>query len=346
MTDIPTVAAGAATGHVAADSKSLACTIFREGKPAESPARLHQISEILAEPGTLVWFDIVDPGPHDLALVQREFGLHPLAIEDAVQAHERPKIEAYGDYWFLVVEGASLADAASIRFHEIAIFAGHNFLVSVRHDPAYPLEEIEARWHAHPERLRRGGGFLLYTILDTIVDGYFPVADVFEDRVHEMEASLFHESPFGGDTLRSIFSMKQDGQAFRRAVLPMRDILTPIIRGDMTFFPEEELVYYRDVYDHAIRVIDQLDTLRDLLGSALEIHLSVVANKQNEVAKQLTIIATIFLPLSFLTGFFGQNFSFLISHITGPGTFLLFGIGTEVLALVALLVLFRTRGWF
>ena len=190
-----------------------------------------------------------------------------------MQAHQRPKIEPYGGYWFLVVQGITLQPDDAPVFHEIAIFAGQKFLVTVRHEPAFPLQEIESRWHSHPDRLRRGGGFLLYTILDTVVDGYFPVANDFEDRVETLEESLFHQTPLGGEVLRDIFNMKQEGQQFRRAVLPMRDILNPIIRGDMTLFPEEEIVYYRDVYDHSIRVIDQLDTVRDLLSSALEIHL-------------------------------------------------------------------------
>jgi magnesium transporter len=324
----------------------LSCKVFREGKAAGSPEHLHQISEILNEAGTLVWFDLVDPDPQDMGVLQQEFHLHPLAIEDAVQAHERPKIEAYGDYWFLIIQGTSASEDDGVVFHEIAIFAGPKFLVTVRHEPAYPLEEIEQRWHAHPERLRRGGGFLLYTILDTVVDGYFPVAEQLEDRVDAIEEDLFAGMPLGNHVVRDIFMLKQRGQEFRRAVLPMRDILNPIIRGDLTLFPEEEVIYYRDVYDHAIRVVDQLDALRDLLASALDIHLSTVANQQNEVAKQLTIIATIFLPLSFLTGFFGQNFSFLVDHITGTGAFWLLAIGTEVVTLLVMVVFFKWRRWF
>jgi magnesium transporter len=327
-------------------SSRLSCQIFREGKAAGGPSHLGEISEILDEHGTLVWFDLVDPVPEDMNVLQEEFHLHPLAIEDAVLAHERPKIEAYGNYWFLVVQGTTIGSDKTVKFHEIAIFAGEKFLVTVRHDPAYPLDEIEQRWHAHPERLRRGGGFLLYTILDTVVDGYFPVADALEDRVDAIEAMLFSGASLGPEVLRDIFRLKQSGQEFRRAVLPMRDILNPIIRGDLTLFPEEEVIYYRDVYDHAVRVVDQLDTLRDLLASALDIHLSTVANQQNEVAKQLTIIATIFLPLSFLTGFFGQNFSFLVQDIGGEGTFFLLGIGTEVLTLAAMVAFFKWRRWF
>lgn len=321
------------------------CQVFRQGQPAQRQDNLTDISEILDEPGTLVWFDVVNPGSNGLTLLQEEFNLHPLAIEDATQAHERPKIEAYGEYWFVVIQGTTIEGELPV-FHEMAIFAGRKFLVTVRHDLPYPLDEIERRWNAHPDRLEHGGGFLLYTILDTIVDGYLPVSELFQDRVDALEAPLFEDRPLRDDLLPQIFQLKKAGQRFRHAVLPMRDILNPIIRGDLTLFPEQEITYYRDIYDHAVRVIDELDTIRDLLSSLLEIHLSVVANRQNEVAKQLTVIATIFLPLSFLVGFFGQNFSFLVSHITGPGTFWALGIGSEIVAIIILFWLFKRKGWF
>lgn len=321
------------------------CQVFRQGRPSQRQHNLADISEILDEPDTLVWFDVVNPGPHSLAVLQEEFDLHPLAVEDATQEHERPKIEAYSDYWFLVVQGITIEDQLPV-FHEIAIFAGRKFLVTVRHNPPYPLLEIEHRWDAHPDRLRHGGGFLLYTILDTIVDGYLPVAELFQDRVAALEAPLFEDMPLHSDLLPDIFQLKKAGQAFRRAVVPMRDILNPIIRGDLTLFPEEEIIYFRDIYDHAVRVIDEIDTIRDLLSSLLEIHLSVVANRQNSVAQQLTIVATVFLPLSFLVGFFGQNFSFLVSHIAGTGAFWGLGIGSEVVAIVLLFSFFKQKGWF
>jgi magnesium transporter len=228
----------------------------------------------------------------------------------------------------------------------MAIFAGKNFLVTVRHQPPYPLEEIEHRWSLHPEQLRKGAGFLLYTILDTVVDGFIPVSETFQERVDRMEEALFEDRPLDEGILPRIFDMKKDAQRFRHAAMPMREILTPLTRQDLSIFSRDESLYFRDVYDHAVLVIDQLDSVRDLVNSALEIHLSVVANRQNEVAKQLTIIATIFLPLSFIVGFFGQNFSWLVGHITGEGIFIELGLGTEVLAVILTLLVFKVRGWF
>jgi magnesium transporter len=322
------------------------CKIFREGRPQNALTDLDEISGVLEERNALVWFDVVDPGPNDLDVLAREFGLHPLAIEDAVKAHQRPKIESYDGYWFIVVEATTTTDSRII-FHEIAIFTGRNFLVTVRHDPAFSLSEIEERWAAHPDELRRGAGYLLYTILDTVVDGYIPVAEVFQARVDEMEAGLFARHARHDLVLSDIFAMKKDAQEFRHAVMPMRDILNPIIRKDLELFPEIDIAYFRDVYDHAVRVIDQLDSLRDLMTSALEIHLSVISNRQNEVAKQLTIIATIFLPLSFITGFFGQNFGLLVGKLIAPSwTFWVFGIALELATVAVTIGYFKRQGWF
>jgi magnesium transporter len=145
---------------------------------------------------------------------------------------------------------------------------------------------------------------------------------------------------------KDIFELKNDVHHARRAIVPMRDILQPLLRGDLKLFDRDDLPFYRDVYDHTIRVIDQLDSARDFINSALEIHLSLVANRQNEVAKQLTIIATIFLPLTYLTGFFGQNFGYMVNNIVSPQTFWFLGVGSQIVGLGALLVYFKKKRWF
>lgn len=326
------------------EADALECRIYRGGALESKVDDLSQIDEILREPGSVVWLDVVDPSAADLQLLQEEFGLHPLAVEDAALEHERPKIESYGTYWFIVLQATTMRDT-DLVFHEMAIFAGKNFLVTVRHAPAFDLAEVEKRWHAHPDEFRRGAGFLLYTLLDTVVDGYLPVSEAFQERVDALEEQLFGAGR-RDNLLPRVFAMKKDAHRFRWAALPMRDILNPIIRRDIDLFPEAVTAYFRDVYDHAVLVIDQLDTLRDLMTSALEIHLSTVANRQNEVAKQLTVIATIFLPLTFVTGFFGQNFGWLISRIGGGGAFVAWGFGTELFTVALTVGYFKWKGWF
>lgn len=276
-------------------------------------------------------------------------GIHPLAIDDALHPHQRGKIQAYGEgeaaYWFMAVHPVTLV-GGDLKAHELAILAGHRFLLTLRADPPYPLDEAATRWRQHLGQGPAEPGFLLYTLLDTVVDGYFPVAEWFEERVNGIEARLFQTAASRQDLTREIFNMKKDSQRFRRAAWPVRDVLAPVVRGDLGLYPDAERTYFRDVYDHAVRVVDQVDATRDLANSALDVQLAVTANRQNEVSKQLTIIATIFLPLSFITGFFGQNFSLLVKVISGPLAFWLLGIASEVLAAVFFLLLFKRRGWF
>lgn len=321
------------------------CVEFRDGKRHGPLHDLAAISEAIGEHGNLVWLDLIDPSERDMTVLQTEFDLHPLTIEDARTPHERPKIEQYPNYLFLVVHPISWRDEHLV-VHEMAIFAGHRFLVTIRHEPAYALDEVEKRWEAHDGELGLDCGFLLYTLLDTLVDGYFPISDQLEEWIAALQTGLFESSRDERATLREIFDLKNDVHQARRSVVPVREILQPLVRGDLKLFERDRAVYYRDVYDHAIRVIDQLDSARDLVNSALEVHISLVANRQNEVAKQLAIIATIFLPLTYLTGFFGQNFGFMVNHIVSPRTFWLVGVGSQVAGLTALLTYFRIKRWF
>ena len=326
-------------------TRTIRCTVFKDGQPDRVPADLSQISEILKKGDALIWLDVVEPAPGDLALLQEEFGLHPLAVEDAATAHERPKIDGYGDYWFLVVYGVTAGDDA-VTVHELSIFSGKNYLITVRHQPVYPIEEIERRWRTRSEMARRDSGALLFTVLDTIVDGYFDAVEALDEQINRLEIALLGEGMADASLPLRIFGIKRDVQRFRRAAVPMRDILNPIIRGDLVLYATDELAYFRDVYDHAIRVIDQLDAARDLVNNALEINLSIVANRQNAIVKQLTVMATIFLPLTFITGFFGQNFGFMVNHIVSPAAFWFMGVGFQVLALGALLLYFKIKKWY
>jgi magnesium transporter len=321
------------------------CVAFAGGKRSHVLHDLDDISEIIKEHGNVVWLDLVEPSKDDLATLQREFDLHPLAIEDAQSAHERPKIESYDTYLFLIVHPITW-DGERLVVHELAIFAGQRYLVTIHSKPPYPIAEVERRWNVHDGQIGHDSGFLLYTLLDTVVDNYFLISDRLEEWINDLQNSLFEDTRASSTMLREIFDLKNDVHHARRAVTPMRDILQPIIRGDMKLFEHDEIPYYRDVYDHAIRVIDQLDSARDLISSALEIHLSLVANRQNEVAKQLAIIATIFLPLTYLTGFFGQNFGYMVNGITSPQIFWWLGIGSQVVGLAILLAYFRIKRWF
>ena len=324
----------------------MSCALYvPEGAPREVGS-LASISDLLHdEPTALLWLDVVEPDDADFAVIQEEFGLHPLAIEDAIKAHQRPKIEAYGDTWFIIVHAAS-RNETKLELHEIAIFASSRFVVTVRANPPYSLAAFRQRWEHLPQAIHQDGGTMLYELLDVIVDGYLPIADAFEERVERLEAALLREDAHTREVLLEIYEMKRELATFRRAVLPLRDILTPIMRGDLAFFRPEYLPYFRDVYDHVSIVVDGLDAARDLINNARDTHVAIVSNRQSEVSRQLTIVATVFLPLTFITGFFGQNFGFLTAKMTSATSFWWLGVGGEVAALAALLAYFRYKRWF
>jgi magnesium transporter len=321
------------------------CVEFRDGRRHRVIHDLERISDAIGVSGHVVWLDLVAPSHEQLALLQQEFSLHPLAVENAASRHERPKVDAYDGYLFVIIHPVTWSGDRLVA-HELAIFAGERFLVTIRNEPQYPIAEVERRWHSHDGELGGDCGFLLYTLLDTIVDGYFLISDRLEEWIEELQTGLFERAGKSDATLREIFEPRNDIHNARRAVVPVRDIVQPILRGDVKVLGSDHSAYYRDVYDHAIRVIDQMDSARDLVSGALEAHLSLVANRQNEVTKQLAVIATIFLPLSFITGFFGQNFGYMVNAIASPAPFFGLGLGSQVVFLAILLVYFRRKGWF
>ena len=321
------------------------CMIFTGKDSARALKDPSEISELLQDENNFVWFDLAEPTSADLQLLQTEFDLHPTAIEDAALVHERPKIESYDGYWLVVMHAATLEEQKLV-LHELAVFAGKNFVVTIRAHPVFPLDEIERRWLAKGVLPHTSTG-LLYVILDTVVDGYHPVANAYDERLVRLENRVLHakRNP-SQEVLREVLRFKRDLVRLRHAVIPMRDILGPLLRGELAELDPSIAAYFRDVYDHALRVTEQIDSVRDLLNSTLDIHLSSEAHRQGEVSKQLTIIATIFLPLTYITGFFGQNFGWMVNRIVDGREFLWLGIGAQLATLALLVVYFRRKGWF
>ncbi|HEV2738491.1 MAG TPA: magnesium/cobalt transporter CorA [Candidatus Elarobacter sp.] len=321
------------------------CMIFTGQDTARALKDPTEISDLLRDENNFVWFDLAEPTHDDLQLLQSEFNLHPTAIEDAALIHERPKIESYDGYWLVVLHAVTL-EAEQLVTHELAVFVGKNFVVTIRAHPVYPLDEIERRWLAKGTLPHTSTG-LLYVILDTVVDGYYPVANAYDERLLKLENRVLHSKRNPSqEVLREVLRFKRDLVRFRHAVAPVRDILGPLLRGELAELDSSIAAYFRDVYDHALRATEQVDSIRDLLNSTLDIHLSSEAHRQGEVSKQLTVIATIFLPLTYITGFFGQNFGWMVNHITDGREFLWLGIGAQLATLVLLLVYFRRKGWF
>jgi magnesium transporter len=285
------------------------------------------------------WLDLadVDKTMAD-ALLRDTFGFHPLAVQDAEHFGQRPKIDPYDDFTLMVVYGAT----AGGRLVEVHCFYTENYLVTVHRDASPELTSLARRLQQSAEA---DHVMLVYRVVDTLIDGYFPVLGDLDDRIDELEDAILQRPT--DQQLGQLFDMKRWLIALRKVVAPQRDMFATLLSGadalpGMT--PDAER-YFRALYDHLIRISDLVDSYRDLMSSVLDTHLSTVSNRLNVVVKQLTIIATIFLPLSFLTGFFGQNFGWMVTRLTGLPVFLGAGIALQVGVAAGLIIVFRRRGW-
>jgi magnesium transporter len=290
------------------------------------------------------WLDLTAPGHDELLKLREIFGFHPLAIEDTEDFDQRPKLDNYGDYVFLVFYGAwrhRADDPEPLR--EVHLFISGQYLVTIHREPLPALdrqrEQLDGR-ALHSEQ------FLIYRVLDALTDSFFPILSDMDDEIDDLEAAVL-VSPTD-EQLQRLFSLKRQLVAMRKVVTPQRDLFARSVDqiAELPGLELDERDYFRDVYDHLIRISDLIDSYRDLLSGATDLYLSTVSNRQNDVMKQLTVIATIFLPLSFITGFFGQNFGFMVNHlIARPWTFWVIGVGSMVITCVALLAFFHRKGW-
>jgi magnesium transporter len=269
------------------------------------------ISEVLKKPDRFVWIGLHEPDEALLAEVQQEFALHDLAVEDAARAHQRPKLERYGESLFVVLRTAHLDRAAGdIEFGETHLFVGPNYVVSVRHGPSLPYVEVRARCEANPDLLARGPGFVLYSLMDFIVDQYFPLVDALEDKLEALEDNIFRQT-LTRETTERIYQLKRVLLEVKRGVAPLVDMCNRLMRADTVLIPDDVRPYFRDVYDHAIRINEMIDVLRELLTTALEANLSLVAVSQNDAMKRLAGWAAIIAVPTMIAGVYGMNFKFM-----------------------------------
>ncbi|MFN2545712.1 MAG: magnesium/cobalt transporter CorA [Actinomycetota bacterium] len=284
----------------------ITCRLYREGTLEEEAFDPARVSDLIEEHGSRVWLDVADPSEQDLAMLQEEFGLHPLAIEDTMHRGQRPKVEVYEGYFFLVLHAVSMDEKDELGDSEIHAFAGHRFLITLRYPPVFDLAEVLRRWDRQPELTSEGGGFLLYALLDEVVDGYFEVVERLEDLSDEIEDRVFADEP-DQSVQEDIFRLKRRVVEFRRLVLPLREVLD-LVQEQPQFVSNALGPYYRDVADHVIRTLEFADNVRELLTAALEAQLSQVSNRLNVVMKQLTSWAGIVLVPTLIAGIYGMNF--------------------------------------
>ena len=318
------------------------CTVIHDRGSEQMHLNRENVEKLLAG-DSFFWLDIDQPDSDDYAILSDVFKFHPLAVEDSEKFGQRAKIDDYDDYVFLVVYGAVPEDDDHLV--EVHCFYSEKFLVTVHRDEAPAFTDVRQRYVKRQKPIEEPSQ-LLYRIIDGLVDSFFPILADFDDRIDELENQTFLHA--GDEQLQEIFQMKRLLVGMRKAITPQRDMFASLMGGvaELPGMSDEDERYFRDIYDHLIRISDLIDTYRDLLTSSMDVYLSTVSNRLNSVMKQLTIMATIFLPLSFITGFFGQNFGWMVGHIGSPGIFFGLGIGLEVLTVAALFTLFKKRGWF
>jgi magnesium transporter len=290
--------------------------------------------------GGFFWLDLRAPTPDDLEVLSEAFGFHELALEDTEHFGQRPKLEDYDDHAFLVLYGWAPDDDGLVEVH---CYFSDGFLVTVRRDASPALDALYRRYEHHDAPETAIG--LLHLVADELVDSFFPALERFDDRLDLIQDEMITRPK--SEHLQDVFAMKRRVALLRRVIGPQRDLLGRISSGNAELpglTPETER-YFRDVYDHLIRLTETLDTHRELMAASIDIYMSASSQRMNEVMKQLTIVATIFLPLSFVTGFFGQNFPWLVDHVGGAWWFVGLGLGAQLLTLLLLLGWFRKRGW-
>jgi magnesium transporter len=302
------------------------------------------IKEFLAR-DQFFWLDLTAPSTEEIESLRELFGFHPLALEDSTHFGQRPKLDSYGDYSFVVFYGARdlTSGEGDDLLREVQMFVSGKYLITVHQDELPALDEQRARLEGvllHSEQ------FLLYRVFDALTDSFFPVLARIDEKIDELETAILAQPT--DQQLQKLFAMKRELVAMRKVVTPQRDLFARSIDqlAELPGLELDERDYFRDVYDHLIRISDLIDSYRDLLSNTTDLYLSTVSNRQNEVMKQLAIVGTIFLPLSFIVGFFGMNFGWLVTKgITSTWSFFVIGLGSLLATCLFLLRFFKRKGW-
>ena len=317
--------------------------LYRDGVLEAKDFPAAQISDYLKESGTVVWLDLCEPDRQDLAVVSEEFALHPLAVEDAIQQHERPKLDRYQDHTFLTAYAVSL-DPATGRLitSELAAFATPRALITVRKDPRFDIDGVVARWDGSADLATHGVGFLLWGLLDFVVDGHFAAVQQLDDALEGLEDLLFDERPRNVEVQRRSFELRKSLVVLRRVVLPMREVVNTLLRRDLKLVDQDMGPYFQDVYDHVLRATEWTESLRDLVSTILETNLTIQGNRLTTITKKVTSWAAIIAVPTAVTGFYGMNVPY-------PGFAQQSGFVASVVLLVVLsgglYLLFKRLDW-
>jgi magnesium transporter len=318
------------------------CVAYCDGRRVGS-VEIDEIGEVLKQDDRFIWIGLHEPTPELLTQVQQAFGLHELAIEDAFRAHQRPKIELYGESLFVVLRTAHKhSEQQDIEFGETHMFLGAQYIVVVRHGASLPYVGVRARLEATPHLLRKGPGAALYALMDFVVDQYFPVVDALEHELQVLEDDIFRES-FSRDTPAQIYKLQGQLIQVKRVVSPLIDICNRLLRIDYKLISEETQLYFRDVYDHVVRINEMVDTQRELLTTALEANFSLMAIAQNDVMKRFAGWGALVALPTMIAGIYGMNFTFM-PELSWPYSYPLV-LALTIGVCTFLYVRFKRVGW-
>lgn len=307
-------------------------------------AQPESISELIHEEGIVLWVDIANPGAAEVELLRREFGFHRLALEDVTRQRQRPKIDEYPDYYFVVMYApADAEEGAELRTEEVDVFVGANYLVTCHRNCIPSLSDAASRWERTESELRGHVGFLLHVVADSVIDSYFPIVETIQDRVDALELNMFKAgSQFDAGIL---LGLKRDLHTVRKAVEPLREVFNTFLRHDKAIFSQQTYPYFQDVYDHVLRILDLIDIERDMTTGALEAQLSVASNRLNETMKRLTVIAICVAIMGAVFGAWGMNFSEVPLDEMGLFGFAAVCGGTTILVGLVLIIARRLDFW-
>jgi magnesium transporter len=315
---------------------------YRDGRLQSAGFRVEDVSDYLRDAGTVVWIDLCAADSRDLDLVAGELGLHELALEDARETQQRPKLDTYADHQLLSMYAVRLDKAGpELRLSELTVFITRSALVTVR-DETFDIDRVVDRWDASMNLADHGVGFLLYGLIDHVVDGHFDAVRELDEEIDILEDLLFADTPQGTEVQRRSFRLRKSLVTLRRVVLPMREVVNTLMRRDLSVVDEEMEPYFRDVYDHVLRATEWTESMRDLVSTILETNLTVQGNRLNVITKKVTSWAAIIAVPTAITGFFGQNLPY-------PGFAETSGFVWSSILIVALsvglYVLFRRKEW-
>ena len=317
--------------------------LYRNGRLELEGFPVADISDYVNDEGVTVWLDLRDPDRDDMGVLSEEFGLHPLAVEDAIYERQRPKLDRYRSHLFMTAYAAKLdTDTGQLATSELAAFITQRALITVRKDDGLDIGAVVDRWDATSDLAKFGVAYLLHGLLDYIVDGHFEAVQSLDDAVEEVEDALFSDVPRGMAVQRRSFELRKSLVLLRRVVIPMREVVNTLMRRDLHVVGEELMPYYQDVYDHVLRATEWTESLRDLVTTILETNLTIQGNRMNIITKKVTSWAAIIAVPTFITGFYGMNvpypgFSKEVGFVISAAVMLISG--------VVLYTVFRRKDW-